>query len=412
MEDLEKLAKEKLVLVDNTLHNSGSDFKANIWKLYIYQFLMNFHMISGVLIPFFLLWGKITFVELMFLEAYFTIAVFAFEVPCGAISDYLSRKFSLTLAGLTGAIAVIVYSSYPNILVFALGETIFAFAAALISGTDQAIIYDTLKRIDKSEEISKVMGRMNISTLLSILISAPLGSVIAFYTTLNLPMLLMTIPFSAALFVSATLKDPNHNSERQETKYTTVIKSGFKELKKNKALRILAVDSISIEILAFFMIWTYQLYLQALLVPIVLFGFVAASLTLVQVLLTNLIPKFEKKTWKKNNLLFAFSIIPGIAYISMVFIHFLPLSLLLILLVVGFGLSRRLLFVKAINEQIQSENRATVLSTINMIGSLIRASLYPIVGILVMVNLYLAFLVLGCAIIIITVISRIKNDYN
>jgi len=74
-------------------------WKWNIKKLYLFQFLMNFHLISGVLIPFFIQWGKLSFFEIMCLESYFTIMILIFEIPCGAIADYISRKFMLFLGG-------------------------------------------------------------------------------------------------------------------------------------------------------------------------------------------------------------------------------------------------------------------------------------------------------------------------
>jgi hypothetical protein len=92
-------------------------------------------------------------------------------------------------------------------------------------------------------------------------------------------------------------------------------------------------------------------------------------------------------------------------------IHFIPVSIPLIFVVIGFGFSRSLIFVKGINQQIESENRATVISTINMIANLIRAILYPLVGYLVMWNLDLTFLVLGVLIIIFALISRIKSEH-
>ncbi|MFX0140273.1 MAG: hypothetical protein ACFFDN_41920, partial [Candidatus Hodarchaeota archaeon] len=64
-----------------------------------------------------------------------------------------------------------------------------------------------------------------------------------------------------------------------------------------------------------------------------------------------------------------------------------------------------------INKQIETENRATVISTINMLASVIRAILYPLVGYFVMWNLSITFILLGTLIIVFTLISRIKNEY-
>ena len=68
-------------------------------------------------------------------------------------------------------------------------------------------------------------------------------------------------------------------------------------------------------------------------------------------------------------------------------------------------------YVKGINKQIESENRATVLSTVNMFGSLISAILYPFIGLLVMWNIYVVFFIIGILIIIFTGFTRVKNEY-
>jgi DHA3 family tetracycline resistance protein-like MFS transporter len=76
---------------------------------------MGCHLIAGVLLPFFLMWGKISFVEVMFLQSYFTIMILIFEIPCGAIADHFSRKLSLILGTISTALAALIYSSYPSI---------------------------------------------------------------------------------------------------------------------------------------------------------------------------------------------------------------------------------------------------------------------------------------------------------
>ena len=83
----------------------------------------------------------------------------------------------------------------------------------------------------------------------------------------------------------------------------------------------------------------------------------------------------------------------------------------LILVIIGFGFSRRIFFVKGINKQIETQNRATVLSTINMATSLIRTVFYPLIAYIVMWNLSTTFILLGTAIIILALISRMRSEY-
>ena len=89
----------------------------------------------------------------------------------------------------------------------------------------------------------------------------------------------------------------------------------------------------------------------------------------------------------------------------------IPSGVAIVLIIVAFGYTRYLIFVDGINTQIESENRATVLSTINMFGSLIRAIIYPFVGLLVEWNVYAVFIIIGGLILILTIFTRSKSEY-
>jgi MFS family permease len=394
------------------LEHDLSKWNRNIWKIYMFKLFMGFHMIAGVLIPFFLTWGKLTFFEVMILQSYFTTMILLLEIPCGAIADYINRKFSLLLGAFSTALAALIYATYPNIIIFIIGETLFAFGNSLISGSDQAILYDTLRKIGKEKEITRISARSKGFFLFGITISAPLGSLIGTYLSLSLTMSFMFFPFIIATFISVTLKEPNHDLERKESEsYFKVIQSGFKELIKNPILRVLAVDLVITESAVFFMFWTYQLYLEDLNFSLVFFGFIAASMTITELVFTNIVPKFEKRFKNKKRFLQIYTLVPGIAYIFMATIFITPVSIALILIVIGFGFSRSILFIHGINKHIKTENRATVLSTINMIASLIHTILYPVIGFLVMWSLSLTFIVLGAIITLSALLSRVKTEY-
>lgn len=407
----EELGESSLEVESKESYINLKSWRANIWKSYLINFIEGFHLISGILLPFFLTWGKLTFVEVMFLQSYFTVMILLFEIPCGAIADYISRKFSLILGALSTAFAALVYGSYPNIFIFAIGETLWALGAALTSGTVTAFIYDTLRKLGREDDISKVSARNRSFSLLGIAMSAPIGSIIGVYFSLNLVMSLIFVPFIIATVISITLKEPNHDLERREKdSYFTVVKSGFTELTKNKVLRILAVEMIITESLVFFLIWTYQVYLETLNFQLIFFGLVSTSMTIIQIAFNNMITTLENRIKNKRRFLQLYTIIPGLGFILMALIHFIPVSIPLILIVIGFGFSRSLIFVKGINQQIETENRATVISTINMAASLIRAILYPLVGYLVMWNLSVTFIILGFLIVIFALISRIRSE--
>ena len=168
---------------------------------------------------------------------------------------------------------------------------------------------------------------------------------------------------------------------------------------------------ISVESLVFFLIWTYQIYLETMNMQLVFFGLVSTSMTIIQIIMNNMIPKLEDKVNNKKKFLQVYTLIPGIGFILIATIHYIPISIPLILVIIGFGFSRRILFVKGINKQIETQNRATVLSTINMATSLIRTVFYPLIAYIVMWDLSITFILLGTSIIIFTLASRMRSEY-
>lgn len=387
-------------------------YKSNIWKLYLFTILLNFHFISGILLPFFLEWGGLNFFQVMLLQGFFTSMIFVFEIPCGAISDYLSRRFSLILSALVTAIAVFIYGSTPHIIAFIIGETLWGLGGALLSGTNQALIYDTLRKLDRTRDIKKIMARNQSMMLVGILISAPIGSMFALTIPLNVIMQLMAIPFLLAMVTALTFKEPNEELvPTQSESYIEIIRSGFQDLRNIKTLRILAIDAIIGDIIAFYLIWMYQVYLESLGISIVLFGFVAAGMTISQMTLTTALPEIEQKFANKKRFLKIYTIIPALGFITMAFFYAPILGVILILITIGFGMSRKFIFTHAINNVIESENRATVLSTISMFECMLRGALFPLIGILVMLNLNITFLILGSGLILLALTSRVKDEH-
>ncbi|MFX1595095.1 MAG: hypothetical protein ACFFBK_03435, partial [Promethearchaeota archaeon] len=121
------------------------NYKSNIFKIYIFSFILGIHTVRGVYIPFMLSWGGLSFFQVMILQSYFTAMIVVFEIPSGAIADFLGRKTALILSALSVASAAFTYSIIPNFFLFMLAETLWAFGSALLSGTNEAFIYFSLK---------------------------------------------------------------------------------------------------------------------------------------------------------------------------------------------------------------------------------------------------------------------------
>ncbi|MBN2368506.1 MFS transporter [Candidatus Woesearchaeota archaeon] len=381
----------------------------NILRLYAFKFFVSLHFIGGVLVPFFLDWGRITYIQMMFLQTWFVFWFSALEAPTGAIADYLGRKTTIALGAFSIVIAAIVYSSYPNFYIFLLGEFLWALSGALISGADVALIYDTLKETGQEKKSKKVLGRYNSFNLWGIAIAAPIGSLIGGLFGLQYAIRAMAIPFFIAGIIAFTIKEPRYRKKETEESYIKTLTGGIRYFFKHKLLRVLAFDYISIYVLSFFIIWTYQPLLLNLGLPLAFVGTIHSISAFFEILIMNNFHNLERLMKSKKNYLFFSAILISASFLILSVSGSIILTAILSILIFGFGFTRKTLYNHYMNKFIDSDNRATVLSAISMTESFARAIMYPLIGIVLQFSLNIGVLVIGVLIFFAAMFSRVEE---
>lgn len=385
--------------------------RSNIPKIYAFKFFMSLHFIGGVLIPFFTDWGGIRFFQVMVLQAFFVFSIFLLEMPTGAVADHLGRKVSLILAAVMNGIAVLVYASTPGFLVFLVGEFLWATSFALASGADEAFLYDSLKQMNEEKCSKKILARFRSFELSAFMVAAPIGSAIASLVGLRQTMLFMSVPFLLAFLLAFTLEEPAYTGRKQSRGYLETLTGGLRYFREHRVLRILAFDMVSISTLAFLIIWTYQPCLKDVGISLVYFGFVHAGLTGVQIVVMNNFGRLEKVFGSRKGYLVWSALIAGGAFILLGSIPYAPVTVLFLLVIAGFGLSRRVLLENYMNKHIESPIRATVISAVSMLGTLIMGVMYLLVGLLVEWSLNGTLIMIGAAIILCALLARTREEH-
>ncbi len=75
------------------------------------------------------------------------------------VADYFGRKQSIVVGLLFYFFGVLLYGFVPSFYIFLICEMILALGVALMSGADKALIYDTLKDHNQSDQSKKVFGK-------------------------------------------------------------------------------------------------------------------------------------------------------------------------------------------------------------------------------------------------------------
>ncbi|MBT3465339.1 MFS transporter [archaeon] len=381
----------------------------NITKLYLTKFFLSLHFIGAVLIPFFMEWGRLTYMQTMLLQSIFVISVTLFEVPTGAVADHYGRRISISIGIIVNILGIIAYTIKPDFFIFVIAEILWALAYALVSGADHALLYDTLKEEKKEKESKKILGKFGSIELIGILIAAPIGSLIAQYFGIVWATKAMIIPFFFSLLISFTIKEPKIKGK--ENNYFDTLKSGLSYFKNNKKLKILVFDAVSIFSFSLLIIWTYQLLLKDFNIPIGYFGIIHAIAVLFEVIIMNNFDNLEKMFGSKKKYILFSALVVGFSYLLLAFSTSIYLSIPLILIVFGIGITRMTLFTNYLNKFIESHHRATVLSTVSMFAKFGSGLLYPLVGFITEnYSLSLTFFSLGILVLISTTFSKVRED--
>lgn len=328
---------------------SGLIFVAPIWIAFERQFL--------------------NFSQIALLEAIAAGTTTLLELPTGALADLLGRKktvmigiFLVSLGNLSFAFCTNFFQFLISILVFGIGE-------ALISGSDVALSFDTLKELGKETTFSNFKAKTSLIFRSGFIFAALAGGYL-FQFWQKLPFLLLGLSQIIVVFIYSFMIEPKIDSEKFTLKnYIKQTKIGFSQIFKNSYLKKL---TIFYTIIGGFS-WSAAIYLeQAIAIELgfddIQRSWLFSSVLFIVTLLTVLVTKNDKLITRNR----AYIGLPLILTLSLLPGYFIP-KLLAPLLFFGvrFVLSMRFTILdRYTNMDFDSKYRATAISALNMLVSI------------------------------------------
>lgn len=338
-----------------------------------FQYLL---FLLPVLVPFYQSQG-LSVGEVIYLQAVFGVSVFLFEVPTGYISDKWSRKLSIQIGFLLCGIAYCLYGLLDGFLYYAFLQMVIGFGSCCISGSNDALMYDSLLSMGESHNYVKHKSSMSsvgnfMEAFAGIIggLVAVIGLVYASY----LQGLAMLIGFVVGLWL---VEPPIHRDE--EVVHLDELKKAMKIVfvEKREIFWVLMYGA-AISGMTFSSVWLFQPVLIENGVSVGLFGWFWAAMNLSVGLGVLTVPWMQKRFSLKFSLL----IIPVLACVSLAVIGLWgALVSLVFYLGVTWARAARGVFASVLlNERVPSSLRATILSMDSMFFRLVFAIVAPVLG--------------------------------
>ena len=305
------------------------------------------------------------------------------ELPSGALADLFGRRNIIILAKIIRFISylVIVLSlNIDNVFLFLmLGEVLWKTAEAFASGSEQALIYDSLKENRKEEEYEKLEAQSFFYYNIFHLLAAIIGGFL-YEIDFRLPFVALLIPALFSVINSFFFQEPILDSEKYSLRnYIKQNILGFKHIFRNKI--IFLISFYSVITVSTYMIGTFLLYQQSVNEMIAVpkyVGLVAAGLYLSRAIASWIYSRIYFKINKENFAIFLAWIQSASSFLLIV--PFVPIAILgLVIRYMSDGF-RKPYLTNIQNQYIKSTYRATAISAIALLVSLVSVLLSPLVG--------------------------------
>ncbi len=142
-------------------------------------------------------------------------AVVLFEVPTGAIADLFGRKMTIVLDHVITLCAIGLLFIGGSLWIFIIYAIIHAFAMSLASGSEDALIYDTLQEHGKEQYYKRAIGIYYALWPLGASVGAIIGGYLA-TISLEHTILFSFIPVGIATILVAFLKEAKYEKEKHQ----------------------------------------------------------------------------------------------------------------------------------------------------------------------------------------------------
>ncbi|HOO83747.1 MAG TPA: MFS transporter [Prolixibacteraceae bacterium] len=348
----------------------------NIFKLYVIKTAKWFSLIMPIVVLFYQDNG-LSMTQIFLLKSVYSVGMLALEIPSGYFGDVWGRKKTLITGAILSTLGFSLYSFSFAFWQFMIAELILGIGQSFISGSDSAMLYDTLKSQKREKSYLKYEGRVTSVGNFSEAIAGILGGLLA-TISLRTPFFFQVGISAAAIPAALTLIEPQYSLHNRVAGMKDILKVVKYSLVDFKQLRYFIFFSSLIGAATLTYAWFIQPYLIAIDFPLPLFGVIWTLLNLTVGTSSIFAYKIEHRFSQKQTTGFIYIAISLGFIVTAAFVSLWAIPLLFVFYIVR-GIATPVLK-DYINMLIGSEVRATVLSLRNMFIRIIFAIIGPLLG--------------------------------
>jgi len=291
----------------------------NVWKLYLIRF---FHNLIPAYVIERLFWEQrgMSIQMVVYTEIIYAITVVLLEIPTGIAADKWGRKKLIIADAFLGVCELLILIYATKFWHFAAAIFLAGIGRAAGSGSENALLYDSLISEGKEDLFEKYLGRLNAMDLVAGILAALSGSLLADLYGFELNYRISCIGMFVSLCISFMLAEPEVKSMADKPiPVKEYVIASVNLFRKNHGVCLVILSAMVAGSAMIFVDEFWQLYISIIGIPVVYFGLFSAGLTLLRLPGSVLAYRIKKLTGYRrliSYIIFVFA--AGLLYMSLV----------------------------------------------------------------------------------------------
>jgi MFS family permease len=382
--------------------NRNIRLRKNFWLMFGIQALTEMRIIN-VVSTLFMLSRGLTISQIFMTAVIFSVVAVITEVPSSYLADKWSRKGLIIISIICNVLYWTTSMFAQGFVPFVIAISLFSTAYSMMSGSDEALMYDTARELGETRDSIKMLGRFYAASRIFKMVAPILAASIAFSLQDWQFKIILGIDLAAnlvALFLADYLTEPKHFQEKETVK-TGVLRDAIEIFRSNPLLIKISMNK-TVLFLSSFIIWRVSSeYFTKMGIPIIVFGIVT-SMFQATVFVLNMKSHSWFGRWTSETIIrylnWSCVAIIGLFLSNEIWWKLPVIALGAFAMLAVVEVIRWPYFSDLINKQSRSYNRATMISGTNLLTEVFRVPVLMVCSWLVGFGyqyLFTATLVLG-----------------
>ncbi|HLD28510.1 MAG TPA: MFS transporter, partial [Patescibacteria group bacterium] len=327
-----------------------------------------------------LFWGPIliTFIsrvsgmslsQIYVMESICVVGLFLLEIPSGALADLIGRRKTILIGSCLLFCDIMVFASAINPAMIWIANLIWVCGFSLISGADSALLYDTLKVLGRESEFKKIEGRA-ISYRLFLL--AGCAITVGYLASINIRLPVYLSAGFKLLFVVVIyffIEPPMTRQGRYNWReHLGLMKISILFVANHKNIKWIISFVVIIGVASKIWFFSYNPYFELVDLPLIYFGWLFCGLNIIAAISSFFSDWIARKIGDLGSIILILAVI-GIPILLMG--SYVAKIMVLLVLMQNIARGHLTPFIgHFLNQYLDSENRATVISIKSAVVSL------------------------------------------